>query len=171
MPWNQSTIVGFFCDVCYVLTMGAVVCFANGLLILLFISICHHHRAFRDVFRQLMDKRTRNSTKNDYIFMYQLIRFQNSVKGLRKPHLMTMKFTKLMNNSKKQCALPLSFTLQMVFAYSHHLWSNRWNTICMQCHHCANHYVWNGFCNWKQLWALFASRVDFGILSFDSIYF
>lgn len=84
MPWNQSTIIGYFGDVCFMLVIAELFMFVHGVVSLLFISICLHHRAFCAVYRQFIGAGAPDNMENDgHKFICRLIRFHVLVKKLR----------------------------------------------------------------------------------------
>lgn len=115
MPWDQSTIYGYFGEVCALISVGEVIVLVNGVVLLLFISICFHHRAFCEIFRQLIGEWTRNSTeRHDREFICRLIRFHVLVQKLRK---------NLCYDGDDTTEIHIiDFSLkQMVFIHRHHL--------------------------------------------------
>lgn len=56
LPWSQVTIFGYFSELILITIMCAVYSIINGVILLLFISICIHHRAFYQIIRHLVIK-------------------------------------------------------------------------------------------------------------------
>lgn len=78
LPWDQSTVLGYCVDICFILAIGEVYLLVHGALLLLFISTCLYHRAFRAVFQQAIE----NRKSGDEEFLCDLIRFHISVEKL-----------------------------------------------------------------------------------------
>lgn len=51
LPWNQQTIVGYIFEIFADIFFAEGYLFSNGILLLMFISICLHHKAFHDMLR------------------------------------------------------------------------------------------------------------------------
>lgn len=87
LPWNQSTILGYFMEQMFDIVMCLVYFPVNGILLLPFISICIHYRTFYQIIRNLVDH-WNDSTKNhqfnnieiDRKFICDLIQFDISFK-------------------------------------------------------------------------------------------
>lgn len=81
-------ITGYIGNVCLMILMGELFIFMHGVVSLLFVSMCLHHRAFCGIFRQLIGEWTRDRTEShDRQFICRLIRFHISVKRLRTTQL------------------------------------------------------------------------------------
>lgn len=82
LPWNQTTAIGYFGETC----MGAMIGYAlttfSGSLLIFFISMCLHHRAFRQMFDHSLQKFNRSVKKKPEStkFLCNLIRFHSLVK-------------------------------------------------------------------------------------------
>lgn len=75
-PWDQTTYVGYVTEIIATVLIVCGYLILNGIPLLLFISICLHHRAFYRVFKQKIDK----IKQWDEIFLCDLVRFHASVK-------------------------------------------------------------------------------------------
>lgn len=51
MPWNKQTFTGYIGEFFYSMIDSEAYFFANGAFLLMFISVCLHHRAFISMFR------------------------------------------------------------------------------------------------------------------------
>lgn len=65
MPWNQSTIFGYFAEIAFFLMITGVFTLINGAFLLLFMSMCIHHRAFYEIIQHSIDEwNSTNADKN-----------------------------------------------------------------------------------------------------------
>lgn len=82
LPWDQSTLLGYFAESCFEITTGMTYYIINGVMILLYISICIHYQAFYDMIKHSTDKWTlsNDNYKNNEQFLRNLIRFHISAK-------------------------------------------------------------------------------------------
>lgn len=89
-PWSFQSLLGYFVEVVYDVIISEAYFISNGTLILLFISLCVHHRAFLRCFEVYADKlnvipskvRRDSSVKMDEKkkLLFELIRFHASIK-------------------------------------------------------------------------------------------
>lgn len=64
LPWNQTTLVGYFGELGFQLPVGFGFFFYSGVFLLLFISICQHHVAFYKMFKHSMNQMKRPADEN-----------------------------------------------------------------------------------------------------------
>lgn len=80
-PWDQQSLLGYFGDVCFIELFSHMYLFVNGAFLLLFISLCVHHREFYEIVRYLALQLDHADTqRNDKKLLCQLIRFHASAK-------------------------------------------------------------------------------------------
>lgn len=88
LPWDQSTVIGYFGEQILINAICFVYSVINGVLLLLFISICLHHRTFYEIIRSWIDKwNNGNGNRCDLDsrkLLCDLIRFHMSSKKLVK---------------------------------------------------------------------------------------
>lgn len=81
LPWDQQNAIGYFCKMVFDFLVGETYLIVNGGVLLLFVSISMHHRAFYNIFehslRQLGDP---NRSRNDVELLRHLINFHILVK-------------------------------------------------------------------------------------------
>lgn len=77
VPWNQTTLSGYLAEDFYIFFWGGAFFVATGTVLLLFISICIYHTAFRKMFEHSIDKFNQNSSLRQYDeqFVFDLMRF------------------------------------------------------------------------------------------------
>lgn len=81
LPWNCTTPFGYFNEFLLNTIAGQSYIFTNGVLVLLFISMCWHHQAFfRMYHRSLIEFEHEEENRNDKRFLCDLIQFQNMAK-------------------------------------------------------------------------------------------
>lgn len=81
LPWNLTIQTGYYYEICYDAFMGDSYLFANGTMLLLFISICLHHNKFAKRFSYSLGKlNNANRVCNDKDVLCELIDFHTSVK-------------------------------------------------------------------------------------------
>lgn len=81
LPWDQSTPLGYFTEVCFVAHNGLTYFVGSGGLLLFLISICFHHHAFYQIFKQSVDELNYfDGNRNDKELLCDLIRFHTLVK-------------------------------------------------------------------------------------------
>lgn len=82
LPWNQTTAIGYFGETCLEAMIGYALATSSGSLLIFFISMCLHHRAFRKMFDHSLQKFNRSVKKKPESakFLCNLIRFHISVK-------------------------------------------------------------------------------------------
>lgn len=96
LPWNQTTFYGYCGELGLVATDTTGFMLVNGGLLLLFISICMHHRAFSNIFKNAIAKSNKsigvtNAKQCNARFLHDLIEFHISAKKYVK---FSMKFWK-----------------------------------------------------------------------------
>lgn len=81
VPWNQSTLFGFFEDVLFCIIVAEAVFLFNGAFILLFISICWHHQAFDQMLQHSLIKFEHFNKKRDVKeLICNFVNFHNAAK-------------------------------------------------------------------------------------------
>lgn len=81
LPWDQSTLVGYFAEIFCVWHNGQVYLLAVGAVILFLISICYHHHAFYQIFKHSVDKINNfDENRKHEDVLRNLIRFHMLVK-------------------------------------------------------------------------------------------
>lgn len=81
LPWNQTSLLGYFGEITSVMTFTGVYLILNGTFLLLFTSICLHHRAFYKIIKQSIDKLNLSEEHRcDAKFLCDLIRFHITIK-------------------------------------------------------------------------------------------
>lgn len=81
LPWNQNTLVGYCAEIfsTVIILMGYFL--ENGILLILFLSMCFHHQTFYEMFNHLIvemnGSEERRCAKKS---IHNLIRFQCSTK-------------------------------------------------------------------------------------------
>lgn len=89
LPWDQSTLLGYFLEQMFYIVMCIAYFSVIGSLLIPFMSICIHYRAFYQIVRHLIDQWNTCSTvekhrssnfSNDQKFLFDLIRFDVSFK-------------------------------------------------------------------------------------------
>lgn len=85
VPWNQSTISGYFCTMLFTTAIVVAFMVVHGLLLVLFISICIQHRAFYQIVQELIAQWNCHPKEyhSAHEFICRVIRFHISVKRLR----------------------------------------------------------------------------------------
>lgn len=76
MLWNQTTYFGYFGEVISLSLGAGTYLIASGAVMLLFISVCLHHRAFFKIFEHTIDTLKQCDKKS----LCDLIRFHVTVK-------------------------------------------------------------------------------------------
>lgn len=67
--------------ICYDLVTAEVYVFSGAMFIILFVSLCYHHRAFFKIFQHSLHTFDRSDeARNDEILLFQLIRFHVTIK-------------------------------------------------------------------------------------------
>lgn len=82
LPWNQSTLPGYFLEITLTLNFGEGSFIINASLLLLFVSICLHHETFHEIFRHTaaeLDLRDQTGKYKKMVFR-KLILFHTSAK-------------------------------------------------------------------------------------------
>lgn len=81
LPWDQTTIFGYFGTILFSTICADVYLFMNGSILLLFVSICLHHQAFSQIVHDLAIQLDAQKSTNDARAMIcNLIEFHLSVK-------------------------------------------------------------------------------------------
>lgn len=80
-PWDQSTPLGYFGEVCFSILPGEAYIYINGMLALLFVSLCLLYRAFYERFQYTLNQLKRpDKRRNDRKLLCNLIQFHKSIK-------------------------------------------------------------------------------------------
>lgn len=83
LPWNQQTIQGYTAMTFLSIFFGHVNLTLNGATLVLFISLCLHHRAFYRIFDSIAMKLEKpDKFRNVPDILNEMVRFHISVKGL-----------------------------------------------------------------------------------------
>lgn len=81
LPWNQSTPLGFFFEICYSVYAVEIYLFVTGTYLVLYISFCFHNQAFFKMFQHSLSTfDDTDKVRELKLFLRQLIIFHNSVK-------------------------------------------------------------------------------------------
>lgn len=82
LPWNQNTPIGYLCEACVVFCTGCAYIIVNGSILILFFSICLHHRAFYQMIHHNLQNFNRcdEMKRDNEEFLCKLIRFHISIK-------------------------------------------------------------------------------------------
>lgn len=139
LPWNQHTNIGYFWEICYDLVTAEVYVFSGAMFIILFVSLCYHHRAFFKIFQHSLHTFDRSDeARNDEILLFQLIRFHVTIKEWELPkkesfskHLHTNSF------NWKYLAYFYSPPIPSVFSF----WFN-WSHRCSCCQFPCFTWIW-----------------------------
>ncbi|XP_055296841.1 odorant receptor 22a-like [Sitodiplosis mosellana] len=82
LPWDQSTLLGYFGEIIFIIISLEFYLVYNGVILLSFVSICLHHQAFNKMLRHSLRKLERPAeNRNDREFLCKLIDFHNSIKS------------------------------------------------------------------------------------------
>ncbi|XP_031638771.1 odorant receptor 82a-like [Contarinia nasturtii] len=77
LPWNQTTPVGYYGELCVAVAFIGTYMIMNGIIVLIFISICLQHQALYQMFQHLVRKLNRpNEKHNNKDVLRQIIEFQ-----------------------------------------------------------------------------------------------
>lgn len=70
LPWNQSTPIGYSVEITLSISDPEFYMVSNGVFLLLFISLCQHHRAFYDIIEYTTRKigKKESYQSNAYLF-------------------------------------------------------------------------------------------------------
>lgn len=87
VPWNTSTPGGYTLETVLNVTCGGCYSFLNGVVVVLFISMCLHNQAFHKMFEyHLRQFNCQDKNRNDRDEICKLlIEFYNSVRGWETP--------------------------------------------------------------------------------------
>lgn len=100
MPWNQSTYVGYVGEIGFSVVTCEAYFLVDGLLLLLFISICLYFRSFREILKNSIRIRNQfDGNRFDHEFLCDLIRFHISIKKWVKQQL-----ANILNNWRILCS-------------------------------------------------------------------
>lgn len=81
LPWNQTTPIGYFGEIWLSTWFAGCYFFMNGVVFLLFISMCLHHQAFYRMLKHSLNAFDYpNEKRNDKRMLCKLIRFYNTVR-------------------------------------------------------------------------------------------
>lgn len=82
VPWNEHTLVGYIAELSYHVASGVMYLLSETVFMLLFISLCLHHRAFYKMFCHSLNEINEhlNDTKIGEQHLVRLIRFYVTVK-------------------------------------------------------------------------------------------
>lgn len=80
-PWNQQTPFGYAADILFQLDFAMSYYYSNGVVVVLFVSMCLHHRGFFKIIQNSLRKLDHlDKSRNDAAFLTNLIQFHNSTK-------------------------------------------------------------------------------------------
>lgn len=80
LPFDQHTVIGYLFDMSLEIAFTFVYAYINGTFLVLFISICLHHRAFHIIVKESIQKWDENKNRNGEQFLRKLARFHASAK-------------------------------------------------------------------------------------------
>lgn len=80
LPWDQTTLLGYFMETIYSNLILQAYYFYNGAVLIPFISICTHHQAFAKVFRHLLQELERSDENGRAGHIRKIIHFHNAIK-------------------------------------------------------------------------------------------
>lgn len=81
LPWDQSKLSGYVAEKCLDLLIGGTYFLPLAAVLLLFISLCLHHRTFHQMFdHKLLQMGKLNRAQNEKELICFLIRFHTTVK-------------------------------------------------------------------------------------------
>lgn len=76
LPWNQQTAYGYFWEICFSILASLHFLISNAAVLIFFISMCLHHRAFYQIFQQSVGKLEYcDKYRNDSKFICELVRY------------------------------------------------------------------------------------------------
>lgn len=82
LPWDQQSYAGYTATIGLSIMMGESYLILNGSILLLFIAICLHHRAFYNRFENSLHKfNCSNQETDSREILCEIIDFHNTVKG------------------------------------------------------------------------------------------
>lgn len=82
LPWDQRTLLGYLGMDMFIVCCGESYYFTNGSLLMLFVSICLHHKIFFKTFRNAVQRLDSPEEITDQKkFFCELIQFHNLTKG------------------------------------------------------------------------------------------
>lgn len=78
---DQDTFAGYIAEIVYCCFGGEAYILSNGVILLLFVSICLHHKAFYQMFKHAAIKFDEpDKNRNDHEYICDLIRFHVKIK-------------------------------------------------------------------------------------------
>lgn len=83
LPWNQATtnMVGYIFEMIFVMMIALSYLLVNGSFLLLFVSICFHHRAFHEMFEHSTKQLGKfGESRNDLERLCRLVQFHTTIK-------------------------------------------------------------------------------------------
>lgn len=81
LPWDRETAIGYFGEICFGTISGQPYFLLNGVILLLFISMCLYHRNFLEMFLRLLSKLDcPDKIQSDKQILCDLIRFHTQTK-------------------------------------------------------------------------------------------
>ena len=81
LPWDQTTLLGYFGEIIFCILVCEAYLLYNGAVLLTFVSICLHHKAFSGMFQHKLrnlEGPTKNRSEKD--FFHNIIDLHNTVK-------------------------------------------------------------------------------------------
>lgn len=88
LPWDQSTPIGYFAEICYDIFVSQSYLILNGAFLILFISLCFHFDTFNEMFQHLMQKfNDSKQMKDNWKVLCIAIDFQCSIRRCAFPYM------------------------------------------------------------------------------------
>lgn len=81
VPWDLNTRYGYICEVILDISGTETYYIANGSLLLFFISMCLHHRAFLKMFEHFLMNLNKQDDQYKKGNLSKLIKYHNLIKG------------------------------------------------------------------------------------------
>lgn len=81
LPWNQKTPLGYFYEIIYQMTTTQCYYSFNGIFLILYISICLHHRSFYKISQYAISRWEQNSKINNKMFIHEMVQFHVTIKA------------------------------------------------------------------------------------------
>lgn len=107
LPWDQRTELGYFGEIVVSVLASNNYIFFNGLFLLLFVSLCFHHRAFYQMVEHSFHVLQRsNSRRIDKLFLSDQIRF----------HIIVREYVHVQSYTQNVCTLNYT-KLQFVYSW------------------------------------------------------
>lgn len=83
LPWNHKTPIGYIGELLFHIITGQMFLFCTGVVLLLFIAMCLHHKAFYQMYCHSLHKfECSGKNRNHAEELCELIRFHASIKRL-----------------------------------------------------------------------------------------